>query len=44
MPEAQVEAQVDRLDAVVSGPEIELGAIALDLDLRSSHCEFDRAA
>src|SRR5215831_3989839 len=43
LAETQIEPQVDRLDAVVGRPEIELGAIALDFGLRSGHCELDRA-
>src|SRR5262249_43343311 len=43
MPETQVKTEVDRLDAVVGGAEIDLCAIALDIDLRSGHGELDRA-
>jgi len=44
MAEAQVQAQVDRLDAVVGRPKIDLGTIALDFGLRPRHGELDRAA
>src|SRR5215470_8472516 len=43
MPETEVKTEVDRLDAVVGGPKIELRAIALDIDLRSGYRELDRA-
>src|SRR5215470_6396593 len=42
MSETQVKTEVDRLDAVVGRPEIDLRAIALDIDLRSGHRELDR--